>query len=69
MPHATSPLPSRGLAFSPSVIAIRQDERGFGIRFGLTEAEDALLRGPVFETLPEALAWIEAIDRMRQSRG
>ena len=47
----------------PHVIAIRRDVSGYGIRFGLSEAEDALMHGPVFGTLPEALAWIDALDQ------
>ncbi len=47
---------------SPRPIAIRCEPGGYGVRFGLTEAEDERLRGPVFETLPEALAFVDAID-------
>lgn len=67
--HAAQPATGFGLGFIPHVIAIRRDEQGFGIRFGLTEAEDELLKGPVFETLPEALAWIDEIDRLRDLCG
>jgi len=49
----------------PSVIAIRREADGYGIRFGLNEAEDAQMPGPVFPTLDEAMAWIEGIDRAR----
>jgi len=49
----------------PSVIAIRREADGYGIRFGLNEAEDAAMPGPVFPTLDEAMAWIERIDRAR----
>lgn len=50
-------------AFStPSLIAIRREADGYGIRFGLNEAEDARMPGPVFPTLDEAMAWIERID-------
>ena len=49
----------------PSVIAIRREADGYGIRFGLSEAEDAQMPGPVFPTLDEAMAWIECIDRAR----
>lgn len=53
------------LDFTPHVIAIRREVSGYGIRFGLSEAEDALKHGPVFSTLPEALAWIDALDDTR----
>lgn len=43
-------------------IAIRRESDGYGIRFGLTEEEDKLRHGPVFATLPEALAWIASVD-------
>lgn len=46
----------------PRFIAIRRDSDGYGIRFGLTEEEDKLRHGPVFATLPEALAWIASVD-------
>jgi len=49
----------------PPLIAIRREADGYGIRFGLNEAEDAVMRGPVFSTLDEAMAWIERIDRAR----
>ncbi|MEI5664314.1 hypothetical protein WBO78_05185 [Bosea sp. CCNWLW174] len=49
----------------PSLIAIRREADGYGIRFGLSEAEDARMPGPVFPTLDEAMAWIEGIDRAR----
>jgi len=49
----------------PSLIAIRREVDGYGIRFGLSEAEDARMPGPVFPTLDEAMAWIEGIDRAR----
>lgn len=49
--------------FTPPVIAIRREDCGYGIRFGLSEAEDAVMHGPVFGTLPEALAWIDALDQ------
>lgn len=47
----------------PALIAIRREADGYGIRFGLNEAEDAAMPGPVFPTLDEAMAWIERIDR------
>lgn len=47
----------------PALIAIRREVDGYGIRFGLNEAEDAQMPGPVFATLDEAMAWIERIDR------
>lgn len=46
-------------------LTIRREPDGYGIRFGLTEAEDELLSGPMFETLPEALAWIAEYDEAR----
>lgn len=46
-------------------LTIRREPDGYGIRFGLTEAEDEFLYGPVFETLPEALAWIDEYDEAR----
>jgi hypothetical protein len=46
----------------PSLIAIRREADGYCIRFGLNEAEDAAMPGPVFPTLDEAMAWIERID-------
>jgi hypothetical protein len=46
----------------PSLIAIRREVDGYGIRFGLNEAEDAQMPGPVFPTLDEAMAWIERIE-------
>ncbi|KRE17342.1 hypothetical protein ASE66_31120 [Bosea sp. Root483D1] len=46
----------------PSLIAIRREVDGYGIRFGLNEAEDAQMPGPVFATLDEAMAWVERID-------
>ncbi len=49
----------------PPLIAIRREAEGYGIRFGLSEAEDAVRPGPVFATLDEAMAWIERIDRAR----
>ncbi len=49
----------------PGVVAIRCEPEGYGIRFGLSEAEDQLLHGPVFATLPEALAWVDEYDRAR----
>lgn len=51
----------------PRPVAIRCEAGGYGVRFGLTEAEDALSRGPVFATLPEALAFVEALDRARSA--
>jgi hypothetical protein len=57
----TKPIQS-GPSERPRFIAIRQDSDGYGIRFGLTEEEDKLRHGPVFATLPEALAWIASID-------
>ena len=47
----------------PSLIAIRREADGYGVRFGLSEAEDAAMPGPIFPTLDEAMAWIERIDR------
>lgn len=47
----------------PSLIAIRREVDGYGIRFGLNEAEDARMPGPIFPTLDEAMAWIEHVDR------
>ena len=49
----------------PSLIAIRREADGYGIRFGLNEAEDAQMPGPVFPTLDEAMALIERVDRAR----
>ncbi len=65
MLHTAPPASVDRLLFIPQVIAIRHDDHGFGIRFGLTEAEDEILKGPVFETLHEALIWIDEIDRLR----
>ncbi|SFD68493.1 hypothetical protein SAMN05428997_14131 [Bosea sp. CRIB-10] len=62
MPVADAIAASKPLA-RPSVIAIRREVDGYGIRFGLNEAEDAAMPGPVFPTLDEAMAWIERIDR------
>lgn len=58
MPVAKANIPSE----RPRFIAIRRDSEGYGIRFGLTEEEDKLRHGPVFATLPEALAWIASVD-------
>jgi hypothetical protein len=49
----------------PSVIAIRRELDGYGIRFGLSEAEDARMPGPVFPTLDQAMAFIARLDRAR----
>ena len=49
----------------PAPITIRQEAEGYGVRFGLSEAEDAERPGPVFATLDEAMAWIEHIDAAR----
>ncbi len=63
--HATPSAPFQNPGSIPHFIAIRRDEQGFGIRFGQSDAEDEVLKGPVFATLPEALAWIDEIDRLR----
>ncbi|KUL94372.1 hypothetical protein DK26_15310 [Bosea sp. WAO] len=52
-------------AIPPRPIAIRCEPGGYGVRFGLTEAEDERLPCPVFETLPEALAFVAALDEAR----
>ncbi|MCV9939342.1 hypothetical protein OIU35_23575 [Boseaceae bacterium BT-24-1] len=57
--------PATQVLAKPSLIAIRREADGYGIRFGLNEAEDARMPGPVFPTLGEAMAWIERIDRAR----
>lgn len=62
MPVADAIAASKSLA-KPALIAIRREADGYGIRFGLNEAEDAAMPGPVFATLDEAMAWIERIDR------
>jgi hypothetical protein len=49
------------------LVTIRREPEGYGIRFGLTEAEDEVLHGPVFETLPEALAWVDEFDEVRSA--
>lgn len=64
MPTAETVAATQVLA-KPSLIAIRREADGYGIRFGLNEAEDAQMPGPVFPTLDEAMAWIERIDRAR----
>lgn len=46
-------------------VAIRCEPEGYAVRFGLTEAEDERLPGPVFATLPEALAFVDALDEAR----
>lgn len=51
----------------PAPITIRQEAVGFGVRFGLSEAEDAQRPGPVFPTLDEAMAWIARIDASRRA--
>lgn len=51
---------------APRPIAIRCEPAGYGVRFGLTEAEDVRLPGPVFATLPEALAFVAALDEARR---
>ncbi|TCR64645.1 hypothetical protein [Bosea sp. BK604] len=48
-------------------VTIRREPDGYGIRFGLSEEEDELLHGPSFETLPEALAWVDAFDEARSA--
>ncbi len=58
---AANPIPS-SQSERPRFIAIRREADGYGIRFGLTEEEDRLRHGPVFATLPEALAWIASVD-------
>lgn len=65
--HATPHALFQNSGSIPHFIAVRRDEQGFGIRFGLNDAEDQLLQGPVFETLPEALAWIDQLDRLREA--
>ncbi|RXT52401.1 hypothetical protein B6S44_16600 [Bosea sp. Tri-44] len=64
MPTADAVAATQAFA-KPSLIAIRREADGYGIRFGLNEAEDAAMPGPVFPTLGEAMAWIERIDRAR----
>ncbi len=54
------------LPAAPALIAIRREPEGYGIRFGLSEAEDAAQPGPVFATLAEAMAWVEWIDGSRR---
>lgn len=49
----------------PRPIAIRCEAEGYAVRFGLTEAEDERLPCPVFATLPEALAFVDALDEAR----
>jgi hypothetical protein len=61
MPAAETFATTKLLA-KPPLIAIRREADGYGIRFGLNEAEDAAMPGPVFPTLDEAMAWIERID-------
>ncbi len=68
MLHAVLPCVAGEIRFVPPVVTIRREETGYGIRFGLTEAEDELLHGPVFDTLDEALAWVDAADRAREGR-
>lgn len=51
----------------PAPITIRQEAEGYGVRFGLSEAEDAQRPGPVFATLDEAMAWIARIDAARMA--
>ena len=63
MPAAIATFAEQPLA-KPSLIAIRREADGYGIRFGLSEAEDARMLGPVFPTLDEAMAWIDRIDRI-----
>jgi len=63
MPATASDAARQASAAPLQVIAIRCEPGGYGVRFGLTE--DEALRGPVFETLPEALAFIDAIDEAR----
>jgi hypothetical protein len=65
--HAMPPAPFPNSGSIPHFIAIRREAQGFGIRFGLSDAEDELLKGPVFETLPEALVWIDELDRLREA--
>lgn len=65
MQAASAETARRPAAASSRPIAIRCEPGGYGVRFGLTEAEDQALRGPVFETLPEALAFVDAIDGER----
>lgn len=64
MPNAAAMLADRATTL-PRPIAIRCEPVGFAVRFGLTEAEDERLPCPVFETLPEALAFVEALDEAR----
>jgi hypothetical protein len=64
MPTADALIAEQSFA-KPSVIAIRREADGYGIRFGLNEAEDAAMPGPVFPTLDEAMAWVDHIDRAR----
>lgn len=62
---AIEPASSQPLPRPPAPITIRQEEEGYGVRFGLSEAEDAQRPGPVFPTLDEAMAWIARIDAAR----
>lgn len=64
MPNTAAMLADRATTL-PRPIAIRCEPAGFAVRFGLTEAEDERLPCPVFETLPEALAFVEALDEAR----
>lgn len=65
MPAAET-APAMSLPAAPALIAIRREPEGYGIRFGLSEAEDAAQPGPVFATLAEAMAWVEHIDGARR---
>lgn len=62
MPEPSLHLPDGQTHSVRHFVIIRREPEGYGIRFGLTEAEDEVLHGPVFETLPEALAWVDEFD-------
>lgn len=65
MPDTSVPRSDTRAVIPGHVVTIRCEPDGYGIRFGLTEAEDEVLHGPVFATLPEALAWVDEFDDAR----
>jgi hypothetical protein len=67
MPEPSLHLPDGQTHSVRHLVTIRREPEGYGIRFGLTEEEDEVQHGPVFETLLEALAWVDEFDKARSA--
>lgn len=65
MPEPSLHVPDSPPHSACHLVTIRREPEGYGIRFGLTEAEDEVLHGPVFATLPEAIAWVDEFGEAR----